>query len=263
MKLSVVSLIALLSLMGVLLTIASHAVHAADARTPVLVELFTSEGCSSCPPADKFLAKLDAQPLAGAELVVLSEHVDYWNHIGWKDPFSARFYSDRQSTYADRFGLDGAYTPQMVVDGTSQFVGSDSTAANQAFAKALGTHKIPMSLSSISVDASHGLQAHVEAGALEASFGVHDAEVYIAVALNRAESQVSGGENSGSKLTHVAVVRSLVKVGDLKAGQGLSKEVHFKLETGADLHNLRVIAFVQEAGQGRVLGAALAPVIAK
>ncbi len=258
-----IALIAVLLLTGIGLTVASGSVPAADARTPILVELFTSEGCSSCPPADKFLAKLDGQPVAGAELITLSEHVDYWNHIGWKDPYSSHFYSERQSTYAQRFGLDGPYTPQMVVDGTSQFVGSDSAAANKAFGKALGARKLSLRLSAISVDASNMLQAHLEAAPLDASFALRDAEVYVAVALNRAESQVSAGENAGSKLTHVSVVRSLEKVGDVKAGQGLSKDVRFKLESGADPHNLRVIAFVQESGQGRVLGAAMALVTAK
>src|SRR6202166_246145 len=116
----------------------------ATARTPVLVELFTSEGCSDCPPGDALLKKLDrSQPVRNAELVVLSEHVDYWNDIGWKDPYSSREFSLRQSDYAHRFRLDSAYTPQMVVDGDAQFVGSDERRAIQAFGGAATVEKAP------------------------------------------------------------------------------------------------------------------------
>jgi hypothetical protein len=190
----------------------SDSVSEANARTPVLVELFTSEGCSSCPPADRFLEKLDHQPVAGAEMIVLSEHVDYWNHIGWKDPYSAHLYSERQSVYGERFGLDSVYTPQMVVDGSSQFVGSNPALADKAFAKALGVPKISVRLSLISADPT-GLHIHLDTGALEPSFGAREAEVQIAVALSRAESEVSSGENAGHRLAHVSVVRSLTRQG--------------------------------------------------
>jgi hypothetical protein len=146
MKFSLISAIAILSITAWVLTRGPKPARAADARVPVLVELFTSEGCSSCPPADKFLEKLDRQPISGAEMIVLSEHVDYWNHIGWKDPYSSHIYSDRQSVYATRFGLDSVYTPQMVVDGATEFVGSDMALADKALAKAFNMPKIRVRL---------------------------------------------------------------------------------------------------------------------
>jgi len=191
---------------------------------------------------------------------VLSEHVDYWNHIGWKDPYSDHSYSERQSAYAQRFGLGSVYTPQMVVDGSSGFSGSDSGLADKAFAKAVGAPRIPVSLSSISTDASNILHAHIEVGTLAVAFGSAQAEVYIAIALNRAESQVSAGENAGHRLTHVSVVRRFTKIGVLQQGQALAQDVRLKLDAGSDPHNLRLIAFVQEPRQGRVLGAAVMPV---
>src|SRR6201993_5144283 len=118
-------------------------------RTPVLVELFTSEGCSSCPPADALLERLDrSQRASGADLIVLSEHVDYWNDIGWRDPYSSHEYSERQSAYAAQFGLGSIYTPQMIVDGHFEFVGSDERRAKQAIESATKVMKAPVSLSS-------------------------------------------------------------------------------------------------------------------
>src|SRR5246127_5425112 len=121
----------------------------ASNRTPVVVELFTSEGCSSCPPADLLLQKYDAQPFAGRQLIVLSEHVDYWNHIGWTDPYSSHASSERQSAYGMRFNLDSVYTPQMIVDGSDEFVGNDLTAVQKAFDKAIRREKIPLRLSGV------------------------------------------------------------------------------------------------------------------
>jgi hypothetical protein len=257
MKTLLFSTVAVLSLGVALLMQASEPTSITNTRTPLLVELFTSEGCSTCPPADAFLQKLDRQPIAGEEIIVLSEHVDYWNHIGWKDPYSSRFYSDRQNAYAKRFGLDSVYTPQIVVDGTAEFVGSDQTLADKAFAKELGKPKIVMRLSSVAIGAANLVQAHLETDALPESFGVYAADVYVAVALNRAESKVARGENAGRTLTHVAVVRSMVKVGTLRQGQVFAQDVRLKLDLGTDVHNLRLIAFVQEPNQGRVIGAAM------
>ncbi len=231
-----------------------------SAPSPVLVELFTSEGCSSCPPADALLQQLDrTQPIGGAQLIVLSEHVDYWNHIGWTDPYSSRFFSDRQSAYSDRFGLSSVYTPEMVVDGNTEFIGSDSRLASQAVVKALSLPKIAIRISGISLDASKTLQAHIDTDALPQTLKVRKADVYLVLALKHAESQVLRGENSGRRLTHVGVVQSLTKVGSIEAGKTFSQDVHVKLDPKTDLSNLRVIAFVQQPGQRRVLGAAQQP----
>jgi hypothetical protein len=229
-----------------------------NAPSPVLVELFTSEGCSTCPPADALLQQLDSsQPVAGAQMIVLSEHVDYWNHIGWTDPYSSRFFSDRQSAYSGRFGLNSVYTPQMVVDGTTEFVGNDSRLATQAVQKALGQQKVPVRVSGITFDTPNVLRAHVEADALPEPSKVPKADLYLVVALNHVESQVLRGENSGRHLTHVGVVQSLTKIGSLGIGKNFAQDVRVKLDSKSDLTNLRVIVFVQQSGQRQVLGAAL------
>jgi hypothetical protein len=228
-----------------------------DAGCPVLVELFTSEGCSSCPPADALLQQLDrTQPVGGAQLIVLSEHVDYWNHIGWTDPFSSRFFSDRQSAYSNRFGLSSPYTPQMVVDGNTEFVGNDSRLASQAVQKALAFPKVAVRISDISLDASKTLLAHVETEALPENSKVRKADVFLVVALNHAESEVLRGENGGRRLSHVGVVQRLTKIGSIEAGKTFSQDVHVKLDSRTDSSNLRVIAFIQQAGQRQVLGVA-------
>jgi hypothetical protein len=231
--------------------------QASEARVPVLVELFTSEGCSSCPPADAFLQKLDRdQPISGADIVVLSEHVDYWDGLGWRDPYSSRSVTDRQNAYGSRLGLKTVYTPQMVVDGASEFVGNDSQLAQKAFARAVSRSKIGVRLSSVSAE-TDSLHAHLETDSLPVGSGLREAEVYTALALDHAESQISGGENSGRKLTYTSVLRTLQRVGTIRSGESFSKDINLKLERRSDLHNLRLIAFVQEAGYGKVAGATM------
>src|SRR5246500_5903900 len=135
-------------------------------RIPVLIELFTSEGCSSCPPADALLQKLDqSQPVSGAEVIVLSEHVDYWNDIGWADPYSSHEYSERQSAYAAQFGNGSIYTPQMIVDGRFEFVGSDERGANEAIREAVKEEKAPVEVA-LSSNGDNSVVVHVKAGPL-------------------------------------------------------------------------------------------------
>ncbi len=224
----------------------------ATSHPAVLVELFTSEGCSSCPPADKLLESLQQhEPAAGIDAIVLSEHVDYWNHDGWVDPYSSSKWSARQSAYAGRFGLDSVYTPEMVVDGVSQFVGSDKQRAIQAIGAAAKTPKASVSLS-LTGDG----KAQIDISDLPSS-QKGPADIYLAVARDEATSQVSGGENGGRRLHHVAVVRNLELVGTCKPGIPFHGAFPVNPGKGVDSRDLRVIAFVQERNQGRIVGAAM------
>jgi hypothetical protein len=235
----------------------AESVNGAAARAPVLVELFTSEGCSSCPPADVLLQKLDrTQPVPGADIVVLSEHVDYWNNGGWKDPYSARDFSIRQSDYARRFRLDGPYTPQMVVDGDTQFVGSNEHDALHAIENAAKSAKLPVNLSAIHMEGANAVSLHLEAGLPVAARKPVAAEVWVALADESDQSSVRHGENAGRNLTHVAVVRKLTKVGDLDRTGSFSGETKINADN-VTTKNLRVIAILQEKNTGRIFGAAM------
>ena len=226
-------------------------------RTPVLVELFTSEGCSSCPPADALLAKLDqAQPIDGAEIIVLGEHVDYWDGQGWHDRFSAHQYTERQSEYGGRLRVDNSYTPQMIVDGTDQFVGNDAAHAVRAIQHAAQTPKVKLILSQPVVDGQK-VSASVSS---PAPMTTKKADLYAALVDLKDTTEVRGGENGGRRLQHAGVVRGLQRVGKLKdLGAG---PVSFSLNAPADAKpgGMRVVIFAQESGQGAVLGAASAGV---
>jgi hypothetical protein len=227
-------------------------------RTPVLVELFTSEGCSDCPPADALLERLDrSQPVNGVELIVLSEHVDYWNDIGWRDPYSLHEYSERQGAYAGHFRIGSVYTPQIVVDGHFEFVGSDERGAIAAIEDAAKTAKVPVGISSIHSEASNVVSVHVDAGQLPSSSVTRTADVLIATADESDESHVSRGENAGRTLKHIAVSRSLTRVGTVDQSREFSQNVRIHSNRG-NAGNLRVVAILQEAPIGRVLGAASA-----
>ena len=224
--------------------------------TPVLIELFTSEGCSSCPPADIFLQKLDAQPLPGAQLIVLSEHVTYWDHDGWKDPNSSAPLTDRQNSYEGALGEKTVFTPQVIVDGTQQMRLGNPQQIKDLLQKAAATPKVPIRIGEVTVDAGNPttLRAHLET---DANFEKHNADVYVAVALDHVESQVLRGENGGKHLVHVAVVQELTKVGKLQKGKTFTQDIQLKLKPGIDPKNVRLVALLQESGPGKVLGAAV------
>jgi hypothetical protein len=221
-------------------------------RIPVLVELFTSEGCSSCPPADALLAKLDqTQPIAGADIIVLGEHVDYWNNLGWRDRFSLRQFSERQGDYCSRLRVDGSYTPQMIVDGTDQFVGNDAAHAVRTIQHAAQTPKIKLTLSKPVVD---GQKVSASISYPDAT-PTKNANLYAALVDPKDTTEVRGGENGGRRLQHAGVVRTLQRVGKMKdLGAG---PVSFSLNAPADSRpgEMRVVVFAQESGPGPVLGA--------
>jgi hypothetical protein len=234
----------------------AQAAPSADSR-PILVELFTSEGCSSCPPADDFVQKLDAlQPVDGAQLIVLSEHVTYWDHDGWKDANSSAALTDRQSAYVHVMGLSTPYTPQIIVDGAKEMRINDAQQVEKLFQQAVTTSKIPVRLSAVSLDqgAPGLLRTHIET---DANTAKSNADVFVAIALDHVDSQVLRGENGGKRLTHVAVVQQITRVGKLQKGKTFAEDVQVKLKPGTDLSGIRVVAFVQEPGPGQLLGAAL------
>ncbi len=223
---------------------------------PVLVELFTSEGCSSCPPADVLLQKIDTQqPVPGAQMIVLSEHVTYWDHDGWKDPNSSPALTDRQTAYEAVLGEKDAFTPQLIVDGTQVKMGEGKVLID-ALQKAAAAPKVPVRIAEVTVDPTNPtvLRAHIET---DVNSEKHSGDVYVAVALDHVESQVLKGENGGRHLVHVAVVQELTKVGKLSKGKSFNQDVRLNLKSGTDPKNLRLVAFVQESGPGNVLGAAL------
>jgi hypothetical protein len=231
---------------------------AADRPVPVIVELFTSEGCSSCPAADRLLSRLEqTQPVPGAQVVAIEEHVDYWNQLGWTDPFSSPQYRARQNDYAVAFHASNIYTPQMVVNGLTEFVGSDINrayheigAAAQAATTAIDLKSGPNSSDPDLLDLS------VQVTNLKTAKW-SDSNVYLAVTENGLTTFVPRGENSGRTLRHSSVVRSFGIIGRIKpqganGGQLVSTLL---LPSEWKRQNLRAVVFVQERDTFRITGA--------
>ncbi|MBF9219747.1 DUF1223 domain-containing protein [Hymenobacter ruricola] len=224
----------------------------AASRVPVVVELFTSEGCSSCPSADAALRELEAaQAVPGVEVIALGEHVDYWNRLGWKDVFSSPVYTERQRQYAQSFGT-GSYTPQAVVNGRYEFVGSRTGELAATVARAA---QAPQAALSVAVREG---RASVEVRSLPA--GTPAAEVLLAITERGLSSQVGRGENSGQLLRHAAVVRRLIPLGRVQADGTFSATTELAVAAAWQRPNLRAVALVQETASRRIVGVAAAPV---
>ena len=222
---------------------------------PVVVELFTSQGCSSCPPADKLLADIGSDPTYAGRVIALSFHVDYWNRIGWEDPFSAPAWTERQNEYARALSLGNVYTPQAVVNGQQQFVGSDGAEMR----KAIATADSP--LADVKVSASRDgarIRASVSATLAKA---VDGPEYFVVVALTEREikTRVLRGENSGRTLVNDHVVRRLETPIRMIGKQGSTAEgtVTFDVDPSWGTDKLEVVAFVQDPMSMKIVGAAV------
>jgi hypothetical protein len=225
-------------------------------RRPVLVELFTSEGCSSCPPADALLIRLESdQPVEGAEVIALGFHVDYWDYIGWRDRFSSAEYSDRQRDYAEAFRGETVYTPQMIVDGHTEFVGNDARRAGAAIQRAALAAKSRIELT---LSESRGNRVKLEAriAGLPADNAKKDFDLWLAVTESALTSRATRGENSGRQLNHTAVVREFRRVARLQPDREAAQQFEIKLDSQWKRENLRAVVFVQDQVTRRILGVA-------
>jgi hypothetical protein len=214
-----------------------------------VIELFTSEGCSSCPPADALIARVEKES-SDKPIYILAYHVDYWNRLGWKDAFSSPEYSARQNQYARWLKSSQIYTPQAIVNGHTEFVGSEEISLRNAIKSGLEKPaKTQLTLGSIKVGNDKAIVQYHTEGATG-----NDALV-IALVQKNATTKVERGENSGRTLAHVQIV-SQFKTTPLKNG-GSGTE-NFTLPHGFDPQKWELIGFVQNTSDGEITGAAKA-----
>ncbi len=223
--------------------------NAEESPTVVLIELFTSEGCSSCPPADDYVAQLvRTQPLKNVRIVALSEHVDYWNSLGWKDPFSSAEFTRRQRRYARQLET-GVYTPQLVVDGGEDLVGNKRTDVLSAIYRAGKRAKAQMDLSAAWSD-DGGIDLRVSVGNVPKGSG--ELVLWTALAEDGLIVDVARGENGGRELRHDGVARHLGDVGKIAANE--TRDARIAVDEGWTRANLRVVAFLEDSRDGRIVG---------
>ena len=265
----VISILTVLGLsMGLALSAEKHRPNRSEASgsnppqkaAVVLVELFTSQGCSSCPAADRVLARIvTEQPMAGVTVIGLSEHVDYWNRLGWNDPFSAPQFSARQSDYSKAFGTTQIYTPQMIVDGTEEFVGSEGRKIRRAISNARHRQKADVTVSVAPAGlADNDVLLNIRASGFHKEVQHPRVAVLLAITEDDLQVRVPRGENAGKSLKHQRVVRRLevLEEIDTKAAQAFSTTAQVHLDPKWNRDHLRAIVFLQDRDSRRVLGAA-------
>jgi hypothetical protein len=227
----------------------------------VIVELFTSEGCSSCPPVDELVKRISERQLVpGVEIVALEEHVDYWNHDGWFDPFSSNDFTARQVAYSHILPKSGVYTPEIVVDGCAEIRGNRGQQLGEAIQRAAVIPKAIVMLSPSAEKNPGRTSFDVKVAHLPSIPKGDELELWVAVTEKGLQSDVRAGENNGETLRHAAVVRSLRRVGSIKNGADYSNQVTVKLEKNWKPENLAVVGFVVDKKSFKIVGAAIVPV---
>lgn len=216
----------------------------ATAGKDIVIELFTSQGCSSCPPADALLAELAKRP----GVIALSQHVDYWNYLGWTDPFATPAATARQRAYRDKFDKRFVYTPQMVIDGTAECVGSERDTVVELIDKAERKSKAKLAVT-IEQPSSGTLRITLPAGPAPEK----PATIWAAFYSEREMTTVGGGENSGVVITNANVVRVMHKLGVWRGG---AQTIVVKLAEIAPPHVSGCAVMVQIGEVGPILGAA-------
>jgi len=210
-----------------------------------VVELFTSEGCSSCPAADALVAKVQKET-TDKPVYILAFHVDYWNRLGWKDVFSSHAYSSRQYQYS-KWIKSEVYTPQVIVNGRTEFVGSDEKSLRSAIKLGLEkSGKTELSLNNIKVEGDKAVVKYHAEG------GTNSSALLIALIEKNAITKVKGGENGGRTLAHVQIVTQLKSIA-LKSNANGSENI--ALPHGFDPQKFELIGFVQNPSTGEITGA--------
>jgi len=231
-------------------------VQAAGADTPrvALLELYTSEGCNSCPPADHWVSSLRRLPLVPDQLVVLAFHVDYWNYLGWRDRFSQAGFTERQQQLVRANHLRTAYTPQLLLNGRDfrDYSAIESQAAR--------LHAEAASVRLRLETKQHGTTLRITAVAEPLRPLDPDSSLYVAVFENNLESAVEAGENRGRQLRHDFVVRELFRPIAIAVNKPTRYEQELKLAADWKIRDLGVAAFVQRNRNAEVLNAVARPV---
>jgi hypothetical protein len=242
---------------ALLVVLSAHGSSAPATRVPVLVELFTSEGCSSCPAADALLDSLQReQPVDAAHIIPIGFHVDYFDHAGWKDAFSSSAFTERQRNYSQKFGgPDSVYTPQIVVSGHEAVVGNDAGLVRRAIMAAATRSPLPLAFAARAAAEQALLTIDLPA----APAATEQIQVLAAITQDGLSTAVRAGENGGRTMHHVAVARRLQRIDILgREARVIDKSISVSRKWGSD--GLNVVVWLQGNKSRQVYGAAIRPI---